>query len=104
MVRDRGCVFPGCDRPPPLCDAHHLTPFPVGPTDLDELASLCHDHHHLVHEGGWTLQPLADGAWRARSPTGIKRVRPPRQRERGPDLPAAPTQPDHTDQLDLLAG
>jgi hypothetical protein len=113
MVRDRGCVFPGCDRPPPLCDAHHLTPFPAGPTDLDELASLCHDHHHLVHEGGWTLQPLADGTWRARSPTGIERVRPPQQRQRWPDPPATPDHTDqhhqhdhsdHTDQLDLLAG
>jgi hypothetical protein len=101
MVRDQGCVFPGCDRPPPLCDAHHLTPFPAGPTDLDELASLCHDHHHLVHEGGWTLQPLEDGAWQARSPTGEERTRPPQQRQRWPDPPATP---DHTNQLDLLAG
>jgi len=23
-VRDRGCVFPACDRPLAWCDAHHL--------------------------------------------------------------------------------
>ena len=23
-IRDRGCVFPGCDRPPAWCNAHHL--------------------------------------------------------------------------------
>jgi hypothetical protein len=101
LVRDRGCVFPGCDRPHWICDAHHLKPFPIGPTDLARLASLCDAHHHLVHEGGWTLEPLADGGWRARSPDGIERVRPPRQRERWPDLPATPVEDD---QLELIAG
>lgn len=24
IVRDRHCRFPGCDRPPPWCDAHHV--------------------------------------------------------------------------------
>ena len=23
VARDRGCAFPGCDRPPGLCEAHH---------------------------------------------------------------------------------
>jgi hypothetical protein len=23
VARDRGCVFPGCDRPPGMCQAHH---------------------------------------------------------------------------------
>ena len=23
-ARDRGCVFPGCDRPPGHCRAHHI--------------------------------------------------------------------------------
>ena len=22
-LRDRGCTFPGCSRPPAWCDAHH---------------------------------------------------------------------------------
>jgi hypothetical protein len=24
IVRDRGCAVPGCVRPPPWCEAHHL--------------------------------------------------------------------------------
>ncbi|MDQ2789211.1 MAG: HNH endonuclease, partial [Actinomycetota bacterium] len=23
VARDRGCAFPGCDRPPGMCQAHH---------------------------------------------------------------------------------
>ena len=29
-LRDRGCAFPGCDRPPGWCDAHHIRA--TGPT------------------------------------------------------------------------
>jgi hypothetical protein len=89
LVRDGGCVFPGCDRPHTWCDAHHLTPYPNGPTNLDNLASLCDAHHHLVHEGRWTLQRLPDGAWTARSPHGTQHHRP--ARTTSPDPPAPPT-------------
>ncbi|MBK8446843.1 MAG: DUF222 domain-containing protein [Micropruina sp.] len=23
-IRDQGCVFPGCDKPPAACHAHHI--------------------------------------------------------------------------------
>ncbi|MBW8780372.1 MAG: DUF222 domain-containing protein [Verrucomicrobia bacterium] len=38
-VRDRGCRFPGCDRPAHWCDAHHVVPWwpDKGPTRLDNL-------------------------------------------------------------------
>jgi Domain of unknown function (DUF222) len=40
LVRDGGCVFPGCGRPPDFCDAHHLRHWADGgPTDLANLAS-----------------------------------------------------------------
>src|SRR6266511_1953356 len=55
-LRDQGCRFPGCDRPPQWTGAHHLMPWAHGgPTDLDNLVSICRWHHSAVHEGGWTL-------------------------------------------------
>jgi hypothetical protein len=88
MVRDGGCVFPGCDRPQWMCDAHHLDPYPSGPSNLANLALVCEAHHHTVHEGGWTLSATDDGGWLARSPAGVERVRPPRRRQPSPDPPA----------------
>jgi hypothetical protein len=53
-LRDRGCRFPGCDRPPGWTEAHHIWFWEDGgPTDLDNLCLLCSRHHHLCHEGGF---------------------------------------------------
>jgi hypothetical protein len=65
-VRDRGCVFPGCDPPLAWCDAHHLWHWvDGGPTDLDNLALLCRAHHRTVHEEGWQLIRGPDGRFTA---------------------------------------
>jgi hypothetical protein len=62
VVRDGGCVFPDCDRPPSWCEAHHLVHWlDGGPTDLDNLALVCRAHHRAVHEGGWQLSRDPDG-------------------------------------------
>lgn len=49
-VRDGGCAFPGCDRPPADCEAHHAKdPWQAGGrTDLADGVLLCRHHHHLV--------------------------------------------------------
>ena len=48
--RDHGCTFPGCDRPPDWCDAHHITPWWAGgETKLTNAALLCARHHTIVH-------------------------------------------------------
>jgi 5-methylcytosine-specific restriction protein A len=72
MVRDGGCVFPGCDRKPKWCDAHHLKPWEDdGPTDLDNGCLLCRRHHTLIHHRGWTLERAAGtGTFTATSPDG----------------------------------
>ena len=52
IVRDRGCRFPGCDRPHGWCDAHHVVHWADGgPTALSNLILLCRRHHRLVHQG-----------------------------------------------------
>lgn len=52
VVRDGGCVHPGCDRPPGWCEAHHVVPwYAGGPTRLDNLELRCRHHHRAVHEG-----------------------------------------------------
>jgi hypothetical protein len=53
-VRDGGCTFPGCDRPPGWTQCHHIWFWEHGgPTDLDNLVLLCSHHHHLCHTGGF---------------------------------------------------
>ena len=62
VVRDKGCRFPGCDRPPDWTDAHHLHHWADGGKHvMKNLALLCRRHHRMVHEGGWQLGITADG-------------------------------------------
>jgi len=62
-VRDRGCVWPGCDRPAAWTQAHHVLHWTIhhGPTNVSNLVLLCHRHHWMAHEGGWQLVREADG-------------------------------------------
>src|SRR6267378_4045 len=61
-VRDRGCVWPGCDRPASWTSAHHLVHWiHGGSTDLHNLVLLCYRHHWMVHEGRWQLVRSDDG-------------------------------------------
>ncbi|MFT4188974.1 MAG: DUF222 domain-containing protein [Aeromicrobium sp.] len=61
--RDRGCSFPGCDRPPQWCEAHHITPFAKGGnTNRVDGTLVCSWHHHVIHEQNWQLRRSpADG-------------------------------------------
>jgi hypothetical protein len=61
VSRDGGCIFPGCDAPPAYCQVHHLIHWGrEGRTEPCNLILLCHFHHHLMHEGGWTATGPAD--------------------------------------------
>lgn len=56
LIRDGGCVFPGCDRPPGWCQAHHIVWWEHGgTTDLSNLCLLCNRHHVAVHKGLFTI-------------------------------------------------
>ena len=62
VLRDGGCRFPGCDRPPAWTDGHHIIHWADGgPTELANLVSLCRSHHRQVHEEGWRIH-IADGS------------------------------------------
>jgi len=51
-VRDCGCAFPGCERPPGWCDAHHARHWADGgETGLSNLVLLCRPHHRVIHRG-----------------------------------------------------
>jgi len=52
----RTCAHPECSTEFDHCEIHHVIPWERGgPTDVDNLLPLCSRHHHLVHEGGWTM-------------------------------------------------
>ena len=60
-LRDLHCVVPGCVVPSHLCEIHHVKPWAAGgPTNIDNLATLCIRHHRTVETGKWKLRPRTD--------------------------------------------
>ena len=50
----RSCAL--CETAFDLCHIHHVSWYSLGGfTDIGNLLPLCSRHHHLAHEGGWTL-------------------------------------------------
>ncbi|MET7863136.1 HNH endonuclease signature motif containing protein [Micromonospora taraxaci] len=57
VLRDGGCAFPGCDRPPRWCAAHHIRHWADGgPTNLTNAVLLCGHHHRHIHHTNWTVR------------------------------------------------
>ena len=79
MLLDRGCAFPGCTHTAFL-HGHHIEHWlHGGETSLENLVILCTFHHHLVHEGGWTVASESDGVFAFHSPAGTLLAEPPRK-------------------------
>jgi hypothetical protein len=63
-ARDKGCRFPGCSNARYI-DMHHIQHWVNGgETKPSNLVSLCRFHHRAVHEGGFDVEILDDGALR----------------------------------------
>ncbi|MCP2323730.1 hypothetical protein HDA40_002237 [Hamadaea flava] len=62
VLRDKGCAFPGCDRPPQWCHGHHIRAWADGGTTcLANSVMLCGFHHREIHHGYWEVRMRPDG-------------------------------------------
>lgn len=77
VLRDGGCVFPGCHARPSQCEAHHIVPWwHDGATAMSNLALLCHHHHGLVEPARYAVRDQ----WQIRiGADGIPETIPPRR-------------------------
>lgn len=71
-IRDGGCLWPGCTRPPSYCEAHHCDHYAEheGRTDIDRGVLLCRFHHMLLHNRGWRITRDRKGPFVLRRPPG----------------------------------
>ena len=85
-IRDSGCAFPGCGRPPRWCHAHHIHHWANGgPTALNNLVLLCGHHHRLIHHSDWQVRLKPDGRPEFIPPPWIDPSQTPRPGWRPPD-------------------
>lgn len=79
LARDKGCTFPGCHMPGHWTEAHHIQPWSHGgTTNTDNGVLLCSHHHHLIHQGGWSIHIRHHQPWFT-PPTHIDPQRKPRR-------------------------
>jgi hypothetical protein len=87
-ARDKGCSYPGCDRPPAMTQAHHVTHWADGGvTSVGNMTLLCGHHHRRVHKQGYTItmrdnRPVFHPPERMRDhlPAGSNPIRYPKRR------------------------
>ena len=88
VIRDRHCRFPGCDRAPGWCEAHHVRwVTDGGTTALSNLTLLCSRHHHLLHTPGWHAKLLPDATLEVTDPDSRVHTSTPPDPSRAPPLP-----------------
>lgn len=64
-IRDGGCRWPGCDRPPSYTEAHHIDHWYAhhGKTDTRDGVLLCRHHHMLLHDNHWRIRRENSDYW-----------------------------------------
>jgi hypothetical protein len=82
-LRDKGCAFPGCDRPPAWCDGHHVIAWlKGGRTTVGNGVLLCSYHHRLIHQAAWQVRIADDGIPEFIPPDWIDKQRQPLRNNR----------------------
>ena len=104
VVRDGGCVL--CQADHTQCEAHHLIPWEAprqGETDIDNLAMVCVDCHHRIHDNHQTLfWDVVQRRWRLRVakpdeiPPNGRRGSPGRSIDRPGQQRSATPRPEHS--------
>lgn len=64
-VRDGGCLWTGCERPPSWTEAHHIDEWAEhqGLTNIADGVLLCRHHHMLLHNNHWRIIRDGDTYW-----------------------------------------
>src|SRR5690606_11828880 len=68
LLRDGGCIIPGCTVPAAWCEIHHVHEYARGgPTHTDNGVALCWHHHRTIDTNGWSIR-MRDGTPEVRAP------------------------------------
>ncbi len=63
-VRDGGCLFLDCTKPPSACEVHHIDKWKHGGrTDTRDGVLLCRHHHMLLHNNKWKILLIEGSYW-----------------------------------------
>ncbi len=64
-VRDGGCLWPECERPPAFTEAHHTKQWKRdrGGTDINDGVLLCRFHHLQLHNNHWEIARRGSDFW-----------------------------------------
>jgi len=85
VLRDGGCVIPGCHVPASWCEVHHVTAHADGgSTHTDNGCLLCWFHHRTIETSGWEIR-MRDGVPEVRAPewlATLTRAGPPEPADR----------------------
>ena len=78
--RDKGCTWPGCDRPAGWTDCHHVRHWlDDGPSAYRNGVLLCRRHHTEIHFGHWEIVFAPDGTPDFIPPVWVDPDRTPRR-------------------------
>jgi len=59
LVRDGGCVWPGCGARAGSCEGHHIIPWSEGgPTHIDNAVLLCPFHHAMLPDSNFEMRMI----------------------------------------------